>query len=232
MSNRGLCAIRSRANLGCRSQRKDLLASGCWYRTEILTGFRFLDLQERLRIGQSESLAPAGSTLSVVINDDFETTNHFYGGQVGATTRVGWRCWTLDFTGKIALGATSEITRIDGTSQLFSPMSSPTILPGGILAAPSNSGRFHSSTFSAVPETGVTLGWQITDHMRFHVGYNFLCWTSVARPGDQVDRVVNVSQLPTLNGPGVLVGPAQPSVLFNRTTFWAQGMDLGFEIAF
>ncbi len=217
---------------GTETNFKTLLASGCWYRTELLAGFRFLDLQERLRIGQSESFAPAGSDLSAVINDSFETTNRFYGGQIGAKTHVGWKCWTLDFTTKVALGGTAEITRIDGTTQLFSGMGSPTVLPGGILAAPSNSGRFRSAAFSCVPETGISLGWQITDHLKAHVGYNYLCWTSVARPGDQVDRMVNVSQLPTLNGPGVLVGPAKPAVLFDRTTFWAQGMDIGFELAF
>jgi hypothetical protein len=217
---------------GTETNFKTLLASGCWYRSEILAGFRFLDLQERLRIGQSESFAPAGSDLSAVINDSFETSNRFYGGQLGTKTHVGWKCWTLDFTAKVALGGTAEITRIDGTTQLFSSMGGSTVLPGGILAAPSNSGRFRSAAFSVVPETGVSLGWQITDHVKAHVGYNYLCWTSVARPGDQIDRMVNVSQLPTLSGPGVLTGPAKPAVLFDRTTFWAQGVDIGFELAF
>jgi Putative beta barrel porin-7 (BBP7) len=217
---------------GMEGNLKTLLASGCWYRTEILAGFRFLDLQERLTIGQSESFAPAGSSLSAVINDDFQTTNHFYGGQVGTSTRLGWKCWTLDFTGKVALGSTIDITRIDGITQLTQSTGGASILPGGILAAPSNSGRFRSTTFSVVPETGISAGWQINDHLRAHVGYTYLCWTSVARPGDQIDRVVNVSQLPTLNGPGVLVGPARPAVPFDRTTFWAQGLDFGFEFSF
>lgn len=218
---------------GMEGNLKTLLTSGCWYRTEVLTGFRFLDLQERLRIGQSESFAPADSSLSAVINDSFETTNHFYGGQVGVSTRLGWNRWTVDLFSKIALGGTAEIIRIDGTTQLSSSMGGgATVLPGGILAAPTNSGRFRSSAFSAVPETGVKIGWQITDHLHAHVGYSYLCWTSVARPGDQIDRVVNVSQLPTLNGPGVLVGPARPTVPFDRTTFWAQGLDFGLEFSF
>jgi Putative beta barrel porin-7 (BBP7) len=217
---------------GMEGNAKTLLASGCWYRTEILTGFRFLDLQERLRIGQSESFEPAGSPLSAVINDSFQTTNHFYGGQIGASTQLGWNRFTLDWTGKLALGSTVDITRIDGTTQLSSSAGGFGVLPGGILAAPSNSGRFRSASFSVVPETGVNVGWQITDHLRAHVGYTYLCWTNVARPGDQIDRVVNTSQLPTLSGPGVLVGPARPAVLFDRSTFWAQGVDFGFEFSF
>ncbi len=217
---------------GMEGNAKTLLASGCWYRTEILTGFRFLDLQEKLGVGQSESFSPAGSSLSAVINDDFQTSNRFYGGQIGTSTRLGWDRWTLDFTSKLALGSTVDVTHIDGSSLLTSSTGGTTLLPGGILAAPSNSGRFRSAAFSVVPETGITAGWQITDHLHAHVGYNYLCWTSVIRPGDQIDRVVNVSQLPTLNGPGVLVGPASPVVPFGRSTFWAQGVDFGFEFSF
>jgi hypothetical protein len=43
---------------------------------------------------------------------------------------------------------------------------------------------------------------------------------------------VNVSQLPNLNGPGTLVGPARPTVLFDRSNYWAQGLDIGFEFSF
>jgi hypothetical protein len=217
---------------GLENNYKTLLTSGCWYRSELLAGFRYLCLQERLRIGQTSSFSPAGSPVSNVINDNFETTNNFYGGQIGTKTQFGWKCFTLDITGKIAFGGTAEITRIDGTTQLYPGYGNPTIMQGGILAAPSNIGRYRSAAFSFVPETGISLGWQITDHLKAHVGYNYLSWTSVQRPGDQVDRVVNVSQLPGLNGPGMLSGPARPAVLFDRTTFWAQGVDFGLELAF
>ena len=32
--------------------------------------------------------------------------------------------------------------------------------------------------------------------------------------------------------PGALVGPSQPSPLFNRTDFWAQGVTFGLEFRF
>ena len=120
---------------GMEANAKTLLSSGCWYRSELLTGFRFLDLQERLRIGQSESFEPAGSSLSAVINDSFETTNHFYGGQIGASTQLGWCRWTLDFTSKLALGGTVDVTRIDGVTQLAGSTGGVGVIPGGILAA-------------------------------------------------------------------------------------------------
>jgi len=53
-------------------------------------------------------------------------------------------------------------------------------------------------------------------------------WSSVVRPGDQVDPVVNFSQL--FGGP--LVGPAQPLPQFNRTDFFAHGLSFGLEFRY
>jgi hypothetical protein len=62
-------------------------------------------------------------------------------------------------------------------------------------------------------------------------GYEILYWNRVVRPGDQIDHNVNLSQNAVLDpkGVGTLVGPAQPAPLFNRSDFWAQGINLGLE---
>ena len=60
---------------------------------------------------------------------------------------------------------------------------------------PSNRGRFETNRFSLVPEFGVTVGYQVTDWFRIYAGYNLLYIGDVMRPGDQMDRVVNTSQI-------------------------------------
>jgi hypothetical protein len=57
---------------------------------------------------------------------------------------------------------------------------------------------------------------------------------SVVRPGDQIDHTVNITQNAILdpNGVGKLIGPAQPNALFNRTDFWALGLNFGLIFSF
>ena len=93
----------------------------------------------------------------------------------------------------------------------------------GLLAQSTNSGRFTRDMFSVVPEIGVNVGYQITDNLTAYVGYNFLYWTNVARPGDQIDRTINISQL----SGGNLAGPARPVFTPRATDFWAQGVNFG-----
>jgi hypothetical protein len=74
-----------------------------------------------------------------------------------------------------------------------------------------------------VPEVGLTVGYQCTDHWRVFGGYNFLYWSSVARAGEQIDPRVNAFS--TLI-PG---SPRVPAFPFHSEDFWAQGLTLGVE---
>ena len=47
----------------------------------------------------------------------------------------------------------------------------------------------------------------------------------VARAGDQIDRMLNLSQLP----PGPLDGAPLPRFDFHDSDFWAQGINLSLE---
>ena len=43
----------------------------------------------------------------------------------------------------------------------------------------------------ACAEALTRVGYRVTDCIRVNVGYNFLYWSEVARPGEHIDRVVN-----------------------------------------
>ena len=48
-------------------------------------------------------------------------------------------------------------------------------------------------------------------------------------PGDQINRTVNPGLVPTSQTFGTAGGPLQPSPIFQRTDFWAQGVNFGLE---
>src|SRR5262249_6596375 len=106
------------------------------------------------------------------------------------------------------------------------------VLPGGLLALPTNIGDHSHDEFSVVPEFRINLGYQVTEHLRAFVGYTFLYWTQVVRPGEQINLNVNSTQIATSLLFGPLAGPAQPSFSFRHSDFWAQGLNLGVEFRF
>jgi len=106
------------------------------------------------------------------------------------------------------------------------------VTPVGFLASGSNSGHFTRDVFAVVPEVGINLGWQITTQLRASVGYTFLYWSSVVRPGDQVDVGLSGTQLPTDTRFNPGAGPARPAVLLRGKDFWAQGINFGLEFRY
>jgi hypothetical protein len=138
----------------------------------------------------------------------------------------------VSLVGKIALGATQQVITVDGGSLLLTPGSPPVSATGGILAQPTNIGRSYHSAFSVVPEADLNIGYQITHWLRAQVGYSFIYWSDVVRPGNQIDRTVNPTQAPTDPNFGPLVGPARPILTPQSTSFWAQGINFGLEFRF
>jgi hypothetical protein len=68
--------------------------------------------------------------------------------------------------------------------------------------------------------------------LQLYAGYSFLWLNTVARAGEQIDPVVNVTQFPILSGSGPLRGPARPAFNFDGNDFWAQGLNLGLELRY
>jgi hypothetical protein len=135
-------------------------------------------------------------------------------------------------TFKLALGDMREQVNIAG-STAYTPLpgGQTTTFNTGILAAGTNIGNHHSDRFAVIPELNFKLGFEINDHWRVWAGYDFLFVSNVVRPGDQIDRRLNPSQIPLPPPAGAqpLVGVAQPAVLFRTTSFIAQGVSLGLQ---
>jgi hypothetical protein len=86
----------------------------------------------------------------------------------------------------------------------------------------------NQSAFAVIPEVQFRLGFDITDYLQLYAGYDYFYWSSVIRPGNQIDPVINTSQR---NG-GALVGAARPEVPMTQSAIWAQGLTFGFEVKY
>jgi Putative beta barrel porin-7 (BBP7) len=199
------------------------------YFVDGILGFRAVGLDENLNI--NEALVVVGGSdagAQFATQDQFGVQNRFYGGQVGFLSEFRWNRWVLDLNAKAALGSTQEMVSINGSTVITPLGGTPHPFVGGLLALPSNIGRYTRDEFTWVPELGLNIGYQCCDHIKLFVGYDILYWSSVVRPGGQIDRVVNTNQLP----PPVAGGPARPAFAFNSTDFWAQGVTFGVEFRY
>ncbi len=132
----------------------------------------------------------------------------------------------------MALGNTHQELNINGSTQFAVPGLPLSVQRGGLFALPSNSGHFSRDRFAVVPEAGATVGFQLTRRLRALVGYSFVYNSAVLRANNQIDRGLNVTQLPSQIGPGTLVGPARPAPILRGSDFWAQGLSLGLEVRY
>ena len=125
------------------------------------------------------------------------------------------------------------MSEVAGSSSLVIGGVPAVTLPGGIFALPTNIGRFSGDDFAVVPEVTVKLGWRLTGNLGVFAGYNFLYWSRVIRPGNQIDRAVNDTLIPTSNVFGAAEGDlSRPARLFNTSDFWAHGVSFGVELRF
>jgi hypothetical protein len=227
------------------------LCMNCSSRVDFLLGYRQLWLDEGLFIREdvlldqnlSQQVAagggipfPALDGARATLFDSFETNNRFYGGQLGTAATWQRGRWSVNANVKVAMGVTQQTVDINGGATFFLQNGNVARFRGGLLALDGNIGRFSRDRFSVVPEVGITLGYQLTDNLRAFVGYNFLYWSNVVRPGDQIDRVLNPRRIPFFQqlNPQT-VGPANPNrpvFIFRDTGFWAQGMTAGLQLTY
>jgi hypothetical protein len=229
------------AELNARHQ----LCCGCDYTVNGFAGFRYLDLHEGLTITENVVSAAAvpgftiftpGNRIDVV--DSFQTRNRFYGGQLGADGEIRRGPWSLMGRVQVGLGVTHQTIDIAGSQTVTTLAGDRSVFTGGLLALPSNIGQFSRDRFSVVPQVGLKIGYNLNENIRVFVGYDFLYWSSVVRPGDQIDTTVNVTQIPNFIPVGAPPGfiPAssavRPVVPFRTTGFYAQGVNVGLEVRY
>ncbi|TWU04470.1 BBP7 family outer membrane beta-barrel protein [Stieleria varia] len=157
--------------------------------------------------------------------DRFNTENEFNGGQIGFETTVRRGRWTATSLTKVHLGNMAQSVSIRGNST--DTLGAVTTTANSGLLAMGNQGDFRNDVFTFVPEMNFKLGYRFRDHIDFNVGYSFLYFESVALAGEQIDRLVDSSQLGT-NAPF----GARPAFSMVEGDLFVQGLDLGMTISY
>lgn len=208
------------------------LCFDCRRRWDFLIGYRALQLNESIDI--QENLLPLGPLVvpgsSIFVHDRFATENQFHGLNLGLAREIRSGMWSFDVYGKVALGNLHSVVNIDGSTRLAIPGAGAANLRGGLLALPTNIGRYEDNRFVAIPELGVNVGVQVSQHVRLLGGYTLLVVPDVARAGEQIDLRVNPSFIQ--GGAIAPTGIPAPFPLFNRSDLWAQGLNLGLEVKY
>jgi len=212
-----------------------------------LTGFRYMDLEERMDVSQRTRLAagvtqsffgiPFFSPFEIDVADSFQTRNQYYFWQIGLQGEWHYNRWRALLTAKFDMGFDHQTEVINGNSTLFPTQASFTAgagntVPGGLLALSSNIGRRHAEPFTVMPELGFQLGYRFFQCTDLFLGYQFAYISRVIRPGDQVNPVINPTFLPTSSTFGSTIGPAAPVPVIRQNDFWVQGVNWGIRITY
>ena len=163
--------------------------------------------------------------------DRFKTTNNFFGGQLGG--RLTWNSGpiSIESVTKLGLGATEQHTEISGSTSVVTGSGGVSSATGGVLATTANIGGYSQTRFSFVPEEDLNFSLAITPYVSARLGYSFIYWSNVVRPGDQVTRAASPTLVPS--DPSYATGgPNEPGNVFHATGYWAQGLNIGLDFHF
>ncbi|HXD87287.1 MAG TPA: BBP7 family outer membrane beta-barrel protein [Urbifossiella sp.] len=173
--------------------------------TNFLAGFRYFDLDEYIAVNQYTQ-GINGNTIpffggppvnGVIISDRVRTRNQFYGVQVGGDTEYRFGAMFLDLGVKAALGPNHQITEVGGQTLNAAGAGGP----GGFLAVGGipngNIGRSTTNNFAVLADATAMLGVQISSHIRFSFGYQFIYLNNVARPAHQFVTTIDPRLVPT-----------------------------------
>jgi hypothetical protein len=186
-------------------------------RIDLGIGYRYTELDENLLVNHSVRGNAAQAPLSFNASDSFITQTRFNGFDFGIYyTRMRGR-WNFDMQGRFAIGVNRQEVDIDGRFTRNAVSGA-----GGLLAQPSNIGARSRDRMSVLPEFRATLGYRLTPRLRFNVGYTFLYWSNVVRPGDHIDLDINGNQI----GTGGYTA-TRPEFAYRETDFWAHGVSFG-----
>jgi len=203
-----------------------------------LLGFRYFELDEFIDIASASTLLGtatssfAGLTVNspatITVDDQFRTTNRFYGGQIGLKGEMYYGKWYFAATGKLAVGDMNEVLEVNGQTGVIDPTRGlAAINPGGLLANYSTICVMRKDEFVYIPEVTGKIGYNWCSWLSTYVGYNFMYVSKVIRPGNQITDTINPSLVPTSPTYGVGGAVATPNVLMTQSHYWLQGVSFG-----
>jgi hypothetical protein len=209
---------------------------------EGMVGLRYLDYHESIGLNQFSlfdnnlQALPQGAFLAgntITEQESFATRNQFWGGQLGVRGRLYFENVIVSGQFQLALGDTDEQITIRGRQTRTLPGGLTFTSPGALLALPSNIGRFNREKFTQVPEISTNIAHSVTDYLTLSLGFSALYWSRLAKPADQVDRAIDITQIPNFPGAAAVpTGQQRPGVPFSQSNLWLIGTTINAELKF
>jgi hypothetical protein len=213
----------------------NLAALPTW-RWDLVGGFRYLGQKDEFRSDQSSTVLKAGTVGFggvpapapdiVSLRDFLQTTNNFYGAQLGIQGRLQSGPWNMDLGVRAGLGLNQEHLEATGRTLLTDPAGKTQYLFGGLFVPP-NLSRRDRSPVGYMSEVNVRIGYRITERWLASIGYTFLYWGNIIRPEGQINPVIDPRNVPSSLSYNP-AAPVPPSAL-QATNYWAQGLTFGLE---
>ena len=209
-------------------------------RIDVMGGLRNLNMNSSLNIRSTTLYNTDLAAFPVLagfegnridVSDNFQTSNTFIGAQAGFNISYITSCFIVSSAFKLGLGAMHQQLDVAGTQLRTFPTGATTTSDGGLLALPSNSGRFERTKIGLVPEVDVKFEFPIGHRCMCFFGYSFLGMSNVIRPAAQIDPVLNVNQIPNFptSGTGSL-SPGRPKATLNDEFLFIHGLNVGARL--
>ena len=199
--------------------------------TDAIVGFRYFNLEEKINTSFRSDF-PNGN--SVHVRDSISTKNQFYGGQVGLNGKINGveRGLGFDATGKLALGGVRQQATLEGSNTIFTPGQPADVERGGLFARGASQGTFTRDKFAMIYEQTFNATYNFNQWAQVYFGYSIIYISSVQRPGEAIDRVVNDSRARFIANPPMNNTVDRPAFRWNANDFWTQGMTFGLRLQY
>ncbi|QDV69829.1 hypothetical protein Poly24_35460 [Rosistilla carotiformis] len=201
----------------------------------LFAGYNYHELEESVQVQDfkrtlDSSLGLAVGT-TIAESDRFDTDNQISSFVLGADLHARHRRWSVGMMMKLGFGNNRATATLDGSTTTTVPLAGGddvSTVNTGLLVLESNRGVYEGNEFTMIPQLGLDVGFQLTRGWSAHVGYDFIYWSRVVRPGDQIDTNLNLSQLAA----GGLSGLPAPTMPWKVSDLRVHAVDFGLQFAY
>ena len=216
--------------LGAETYARMMLLCSRGRRLDLIAGYMFSRVDDNLRVSHVSNIEPGIFGSRIAVEDIFDATNKFHGGQIGLLAEIDQGPCTLSLMAKAGLGNMNEVVTIRGRSEITDLLGGVAKYDTGILALPTNTGVYKTDKFTVIPEAEAKLVWRLTRCLDVSLGYSCMYWSDVAMAADQIQT--SSSGLPIVNSSqwfgGSLQGPPNPTITgITDTDLWLHAVNIG-----
>ncbi|MEM9364886.1 MAG: BBP7 family outer membrane beta-barrel protein [Planctomycetota bacterium] len=202
---------------------RQLWTGGLGTRWDVFYGYQYLRLDEDLQLStRSTQTEDVLTGTTAVVDDRFQTTSEFHGGQLGLQGNYREGCWSFDLLFKLGFGQLRREAERTGRTVIDNGIPPASVTDEGLLVRASNSGTQTDHTFGWVPELDLSLGWHRYPRFDVTVGYYLIAVSDALRVSGAMDPLGRVNT-------AFPVGDALPTPGFRYETFYAQGIQFGLK---